>query len=187
MKRKIVLPFDDNEDEAIDVRSDLRLRVESLPNGYMKQPGLMARYGALAASALQDVKDVKFQLHCAREDLDRKLREKALSRGKRVTEAALANAINRHPKVRHLLGVYREASREAALLKVFADAIEAKKDMLQSLGAYARAELSGELRTMETNLESRVKKGEAKYGTNGNGNGKERRMEKQRGKEKGVA
>jgi hypothetical protein len=145
------------EGEVLDIAPDARVDVLNITEHMEKHLGRMAYWYALAEAALQDQKDVKHQLLCAQEDIDGELRSKSERSGKKITEGQLKAAINRDERVRTLFARHRRRSRDAGMLKVFAEIMKAKKDLLQSLGALSRAERDGEVKTYTAAYKAKVR------------------------------
>jgi hypothetical protein len=140
----------------LDVMPDTKISINKLTEAMEMQVGKMAYWFSLAESALQDQKDAKHQLLCMQEDLDGELRSKYEKALKKFTEVSLKAAINRDERVRKLFLRHRRKSRDAGYLKVFAECMKAKKDLLQSLGALSRAEREGEVKTFESKWKAKV-------------------------------
>lgn len=142
--------------QEVEVRPDehLAIDVNNLSHEMMRQPALFAYYATLASESYRTAKQVKFKIHCLREDLDAKYRNAPREKGEKpLTETALKIRINQHPKMRILFKRYVDESRKADILRGLKEAFAQRKDMLQSIGANNRKEMEVELRTYKRKLQ----------------------------------
>ena len=134
---------------TMDPGADLKIGAD-LTKAMADQPGLYAFYASLAEEAEGRAKNIKYQLHCKEEDLDKVFRKKAIASGEKFTESGLKNKVNRHPEMRALYEQYLEARRTAGKLTVLKDAFRQRADMLRSIGANRRSEVEqGEFQTLK--------------------------------------
>ena len=116
--------------------------VHDLQGEFVRVPSDIAHYGSLAADALENALSTKRQLEAGEGQVRMEYKQ---SQKDRVTEAFLDSCVVQDPRYR----VLREQADRADVLRVRAvgvcTALQAKKEMLISLGAHIRAE-------MQTNL-----------------------------------
>ena len=141
----------------LDLAEDLRINKTDLSESYMDQPAKFAWYAVLAAQARAQADDLKNKIEqkedyikkILRGKLDAEVRKQLELDGERVTEGKVENGINCHPKyvealeeLHRLRDDYVEANENASILETAKEALNQRKDMLISLGAQMRADMS---------------------------------------------
>lgn len=124
-------------------------------NEYIRLPNDLATWNSVYADAVEQLLKAKLSLEVGEEEIRGQWRAKLQGEGAKITEGYLDECVTRDARYR----VLRETANQAEVLKVRAagviGAIEAKRDMLVSLGANLRAEMqpAPSIRTREARLE----------------------------------
>lgn len=113
-----------------------------LTTEYSKQAAYYARYTTLAARANLDAK--KSTVHREREyaELDEHYREELRENGIKVTEPMIKEAIRNDEDYAEAVDAEVDAKHKHAILKSICEALKMRADMLISMGAHMRQEMS---------------------------------------------
>lgn len=148
--------------EDITIAGDLKGL--ALSREMARQASLFGFYAWIAEEAYHEAKNIKYLLHCKREDLDAKIRRLAQESGEKLTEKAIEFRINRHPKMRNLYEQYMATRRRAGLLNAYKEAFRQKGDMLRSIGVNNRNEYdTTEMNTLKEKAHEVLKKHHAAH------------------------
>ena len=141
----------------LDLAEDLKINKTDLSESYMDQPAKFAWYAVLAAQARAQADALKNKIEqkedyirkILRGKLDAEVRKQLELDGEKVTEGKVENGINCHPKyaealeeLHELRDKYVEVNENASILETAKEALNQRKDMLISLGAQMRADMS---------------------------------------------
>lgn len=130
---------------------DTQLNMLDLNDGFLNQAGLAAYYGMMSARALGQAASMKLRRDVVTAKISQQLRGEADSNSKaKLTEAALAEKVDKDPRVQAIREAYNQSCVIEAELKAAVDAIKNRRDMLIQLGAHAREEMKGTLRMSMT-------------------------------------
>lgn len=121
----------------------------NLDKEFMELPGWLAYWNQQLADAIEATMLAKAELE--REEANKTLwyRSQAEFDKKKLTVDAINAKVIDHEDVVMARQIYIERDAQRLRIKGIVDAIIAKKDMLQSLGAKLRAEMSGDLALRE--------------------------------------
>lgn len=111
---------------------------------YMRIAADIARWNAKLADATRDAQLAEHLLETTQAILDQQLRLVAEADGEKITESSIHAKVKINPDYREKKRAFIEAQRILLHTKGTVQALIVKKDMLVSLGAHIRAELSGE-------------------------------------------
>lgn len=124
---------------------DVKINVHDLSKHFCEQATLFAYYATKAHQA-QTFADGKKQLMgVANAQIAKSIRDEAAAEGKKITEAAIAQAIEIHPDYVRARRTYNEAQGIADLAKTYLEALKQRRDMLIQLGAKQRDEMKGDM------------------------------------------
>lgn len=130
------------------MKEDLHFSPHNLNDAMIQQASMIAHYGELAADAARQVDSLKMLLESAEAVAYQTIRKDIIATGERVTEAQLEKMVVSHKSVVGLKRALADARRVEAVTKSAVEGFRHRRDMLIQLGAQARAEMQGELRTM---------------------------------------
>lgn len=140
-----------------DLAEDLKINVDDINESYIDQPSKFAWWAVLAAQARARADKLKSSVDKQDEhirktlmgELDAKVREELELDGEKVTEGKVTNGIYKHPryveemaKLHALRDEFVEANEDASILGAAKDAMNQRKEMLISLGAQLRTDMS---------------------------------------------
>lgn len=140
-----------------DLAADLKINVDDINESYVDQPSKYAWWAVLAAQARAKADRIKSAIDKQDEyirktltgELDAKVREELELDGEKVTESKVTNGIYKHAqyveelaKLHALRDEYVEANEDASILEAAKDAMNQRKEMLISLGAQLRVDMS---------------------------------------------
>ena len=138
--------------DAEQLRRDLAFSDTDLSSAMMEQAAMFAHYGVLAAEAARQVDVVKLLLENTEAAVSKLIRDEIASTGEKLTEAAIAARIARHPRVIAMKKALNEAKRVEATAKIAVESFRHRRDMLVQMGLISREEMKGELRIAEKNI-----------------------------------
>jgi len=120
--------------ENIDFEKDLEIDQENLDIEAIRQPELYFKYSLLAKEAREEFDLLKMKLGITESELGSKARLKPKEFGiRKVTEGAIKEAVQRHPRY---LAIYKKmiiAKNEAELLNHAQEAMNQRKRMIEVL------------------------------------------------------
>lgn len=132
--------------DAKQLQDDLAINQLDLSDGMMRQAALFAHYSRLAAQAERTVGKIEQIKDVMEARIDREVRDKAASEGKKYTEAQIKNQVLADPRYIKIATALNEANFNVNVTKSAADSFRHRRDMLIQLAFNAREEAKGELR-----------------------------------------
>lgn len=147
-----------------DLNEDLRINSSDINESYIDQPSKFAWWAVLAAQARAKADRIKSAIEKQDEyirkiltgELDAEVRKNLELDGEKVTEGKVTNGIYQHEryieemdKLHNLRDEYVEANEDACILEAAKDALNQRKEMLISLGAQMRIDMSNTELTMK--------------------------------------
>jgi len=132
-------------DEAT-LKTDVAYSLNALSDAMQAQAGMIIHYSTLAAKAARQVDDIKLVLEATESTVYRKLRDKAVEDGAKVTETQLEKSVAASAQVLSIKRALNEAKQIEAIAKGAVEGFKHRKDMLVQEGAMSREEYKGELR-----------------------------------------
>lgn len=140
-----------------DLEGDLAIDSEDINQSFIDQPGKFAWWAVLAAKARSKADRLKaaadkqddFIRKTLTGQLDTKVRQQLEMDGEKITESKVTSAIVQHPDYIEAVATYNKmqddfinANEDARILEAARDAMNQRKDMLISLGAMLRMDMS---------------------------------------------
>ena len=154
-----------------DLNEDLRINADDINESYIDQPSKFAWWAVLAAQARAKADRIKSAIEKQDEyirkiltgELDAAVRKSLELDGEKVTEGKVTNGIYKNDryieemtKLHNLRDEYVEANEDACILEAAKDAMNQRKDMLISLGAQMRTDMSNTELTMKKKVVSTI-------------------------------
>lgn len=130
--------------DTAQLKRDLAYSTADLANARTQQSSFLAHYGELAAKASKQVDDLKLLLEVGEAKAYRTLRDEAVSKGEKVTEALLEKLVIGEPRVIAFKKALNEAKQIEANAKTAVEAFRHRKDMIVQQGADDREEFKSE-------------------------------------------
>ena len=149
---------------AQDLNEDLRINADDINESYIDQTSKFAWWAVLAAQARAKADRIKSAIEKQDEyirkiltgELDAEVRKNLELDGEKVTEGKVTNGIYKNEryieemnKLHNLRDEYVEANEDACILEAAKDALNQRKEMLISLGAQMRTDMSNTELTMK--------------------------------------
>lgn len=131
------------------LRDDLAPNQHNLDLSLMSQAGLFAYYGTLAAQAQAQLDKYEQMEEIILARLDRKVRDRAIADGTKLTEPQVKAQIQLEPEAVGIRSAVNKARMIASVAKSAAEAFRHRRDMLIQLAINSREERKGELRVMD--------------------------------------
>lgn len=140
-----------------DLNEDLRINSDDINESYIDQPSKFAWWAVLAAQARAKADRIKSAIEKQDEymrkiltgELDAEVRKRLELDGEKITEGKVTNGIYKDEryieemnKLHNLRDEYVEANEDACILESAKEALNQRKEMLISLGAQLRTDLS---------------------------------------------
>lgn len=121
-------------DEDTSFKEDVEIDQGALDWHFEMQPTLFLKWAERHAQAQFESDQAKLQLDLAKADADAEIRDSPhLFKIEKITEATVANAIPRHPKVKKALTNFLEAKKRVAVFAAAREAMAHKKKALEML------------------------------------------------------
>lgn len=137
--------------ETLAVRIDpIRIQAE-----YLRLPGELAYWHAMLANAHQDHREAELALRRTAARLRSRHRARLTALGDRITEGELQAAVEDDPAWVARMVDEIECEARVGRLRALCRALDAKRDMLVSLGAHIRVELQGDPSLRHANASAR--------------------------------
>lgn len=130
-----------DEDE---LAADAQINPTDLDTAMIKQASMAIHYGVQAAKATREVGLNKTRFEIIEAKAYKRLREEAVERGEKITEAALKMLIQLEPDVIRAQRDMFDAQLQADIGKSGFEVFRQRRDMLIQLGVQAREERKGE-------------------------------------------
>jgi hypothetical protein len=130
------------------LKLDIAINDANLDGCMIAQPSLYLEYARLYIQAQQKADIAKLKTEITNSQLDAVVRKQLLDEGLKLTEGAVAAMIARDPKHVRAEGELIRLRSTAAIYKQALEAFMQRRDMLIQLGASAREEMKGQLRTL---------------------------------------
>lgn len=145
--------FSDNKRDQDDpvsfskkLREDVAFNEHNLNESFMNQAAHVAYYSVIAHRSAEAHEKAKAKLDLVEAMIDNELRNEAIDKGEKVTEALLAKKIKLDTRYQAAQYAVIEARTKAGITKDAMEAFRHKRDMLIQVGADQREEMKGELR-----------------------------------------
>jgi hypothetical protein len=125
------------------LQDDLAFSDVNLSSAMMGQASLFAHYAQISADATGQVDKAKQMRDIIIAKVDKTIRDKYATEGKKVTEKLIEKEVDLHPEVVAMKHKVNEASMVADLAKNALEAFKQRKDMLIQIGVALREEMKG--------------------------------------------
>lgn len=135
--------------DPIKVQHDLAFGELTVNAAMIKQASLYAFYATQAARADRRMMRAKQAMEIKRSEIASKVRTQAADENEKVTEAAVADAVNAHPQYHEAYNLYVDARFEADLAKQVCEAFRQRKDMIINVAKRQLEEAKGEVRVFD--------------------------------------
>ena len=135
----------------VKLKEELSFSDNDLSSEMMKQAPRYAYYANQSAQATRQYDDLKIRAEILESLVDKQIRDRKKLKGEKTTEAEIAKAIQRNPRMIKMRLKLNEAKAMAEVAKQSLEALRHKRDMLVQIGVTQREERKGELRVSEKN------------------------------------
>lgn len=150
--------------EEAEFSKDVAINPADLTAAQMSQASLYAHYAGLAAKAQYQHDQLKTRLEKVEAILDGEYRQKFNDEGKKITEKSIEAAVKMDERWEKLNSLVNQAKMIAGINKGNAEAFSQRKDMVMQMGAMARQEMIGEVRTMGLSREDVLSRSKELFG-----------------------
>ena len=132
----------DGKEQKFDLNDLLTIAEVDISQEMMKQASLYGFVGALLASAEKYMSTCKRNMEVGYAAADQRVRDDLKERGSKMTEAIVKSHIEQSSAYQAYVDDYDDAVFAVKIIKMLASALEMKANMLISLGALLRHEMS---------------------------------------------
>lgn len=131
----------DEEGFAAQMMEDVAFTVENLDKAYIEQASLFCYYAEQSRMASKKMDNFKLRIGTVEADLDRSIRNEAVTTGVKVTEKAIEQSIARDEKYVKCVMAYNDAKATNQLLRDILESFKQRSTMLVQLGSSQREAL----------------------------------------------